>query len=300
MNYLKNVQVGIDYIESNLDFDISLAEVAKEAALSQWHFQRIFKALTNETLKTYIRSRRLSNSLDKLLTTKLRIIDIAVLAGYESQESFTRAFKALFNLTPNEYRKLGDKSLFLKKLEFDAEYLKHINLNISLKPEVYCQNAMRLVGLKTCFFSVDSEKNNIGEKLPALWSTFLERINEISNVVAGSPCYGVVRQVKDNTDLLEYYAAIEVETIEVEGIEVEGIEVIPKDMVSIVIPLSTYARFTHKGNAKDIDSTVNYIYSSWLLKSSKTHTSGPDLEVYGDEYDSVSENSVMYYSIPIK
>lgn len=290
MNYLKNVQIGIDYIESNLDVDISLAEVAKEAALSQWHFQRIFKALTNETLKTYIRSRRLSNSLDKLLTTKLRIIDIAVLAGYESQESFTRAFKTSFNLTPNEYRKLGDKSLFLKKLEFDGEYLKHINFNISLKPEIYCQKRMKLVGLKTCFFSVDSEKNNIGEKLPVLWSAFLERINEIDSVVTGSPCYGVVRQVKDNTDLLEYYAAIEVETI----------EVIPKDMVSIVIPLSNYAKFTHKGNAKDIDSTVNYIYSSWLLKSNKIHTSGPDLEVYGYEYEPVSERSVMYYAIPIK
>ena len=290
MNYLKNVQIGIDYIESNLDFDISLAQVAKEAALSQWHFQRIFKALTNETLKTYIRSRRLSNSLEKLLATNVRIIEIAVSAGFESQESFTRAFKASFNLTPNEYRRLGDKSLFLKKLEFDSEYLKHINNNISLKPEIYSQKIMRLVGLKTCFFSIDSEKNNIGEKLPVLWDAFLERMNEIDNVVPESPCYGVVRQVKDNTDLLEYYAAI----------AVERTEVIPKDMVSIAIPLSNYAKFTHKGSAKNIDSTVNYIYSSWLLKSSKTHTSGPDLEVYDHDYDPVSESSVMYYAIPIK
>jgi len=290
VNYLKNVQIGIDYIESNLDFDISLAQVAKEAALSQWHFQRIFKALTNETLKTYIRSRRLSNSLEKLLATNVRIIEIAVSAGFESQESFTRAFKASFNLTPNEYRRLGDKSLFLKKLEFDSEYLKHINNNISLKPEIYSQKIMRLVGLKTCFFSIDSEKNNIGEKLPVLWDAFLERMNEIDNVVPESPCYGVVRQVKDNTDLLEYYAAI----------AVERTEVIPKDMVSIAIPLSNYAKFTHKGSAKNIDSTVNYIYSSWLLKSSKTHTSGPDLEVYDHDYDPVSESSVMYYAIPIK
>ncbi|VAW91178.1 hypothetical protein MNBD_GAMMA22-2661 [hydrothermal vent metagenome] len=103
--------------------------MAKQAGLSQWYFQRIFKLLTNETLKTYIRSRRFANSLDKLLTTKYRIIDIAVSAGYESQESFTRAFKASFNMTPNEYRKLGDKSLFLKKIEFNAAYLnliKHI------------------------------------------------------------------------------------------------------------------------------------------------------------------------------
>lgn len=289
MNYLKNVQIGINYIESNLDFDMSLAQVAKEAGLSQWHFQRIFKALTNETLKTYIRSRRLSNSLEKLITTDMRIIDIAITAGYDSQESFTRAFKASFNLTPNEYRKLGDKNLFLKKLEFNTEYLKHINLNVSLEPEIYTQKTMTLVGLKTYFYSIDSEKNNIGEKLPVLWETFLERMDEINNVVTGSPCYGVVQQANNNSDLLEYHAAI----------EVEGIDVIPKDMVTTVIPLSTYAKFTHKGLANNIDNTVNYIYSSWLLQSGENHTLGPDLEVYGQEYDSISQHSVMYYAIPI-
>jgi len=289
VNYLKNVQIGINYIEANLDFDMTLSQIAKEAGLSQWHFQRIFKALTNETLKTYIRSRRLANSLDKLLTTDLRIIDIALPSGYESQESFTRAFKATFNLTPKEYRKLGDKNLFLKKLEFDSEYLKHINQNISLKPEIYTQRLMKLVGLKTCFYSIDSEKNNIGEKLPALWADFLARMTEIEDVVAGT-CYGVVRQIKDDTDQLEYYAVI----------EVNEIQRLPKNMESIEIPLSTYAKFTHRGEVKYIDNTVNYIYSSWLLNSGKSHTSGADLEVYDHEYDPVSENSVMYYAIPIE
>lgn len=289
MNYLKSVQIGINYIEANLDFDITSSQIAKEAGLSQWHFQRIFKALTNETLKTYIRSRRLANSLDKLLTTDLRIIDIAVSSGYESQESFTRAFKAAFNMTPNEYRKLGDRNLFLKKLEFDSEYLKHINQKISLNPEIYIQRPMRFVGLKTCFYSIDSEKNNIGEKLPALWAAFLERMNEIENVDAGT-CYGVVRQIKADTDQLEYYAAV----------EVNKIKLLPKNMVSIDIPLSNYAKFTHRGEVKYVDNTVNYIYSSWLLKSGKSHTSGIDLEVYDHQYDPVSENSVMYYAIPIE
>lgn len=289
MNYLKNVQKGIDYIEANLDFDIILSQVANEAGLSQWHFQRIFKALTNETLKTYIRSRRLANSLDKLLSTNLRIIDIAVSAGYESQESFTRAFKTSFDLTPNEYRKLGDKSLFLKKIEFDAVYLKHINQNISLEPEVYTQKPLKLVGLKTCFYSIDSEKNNIGEKIPALWYSFLQRMNEIEHMVSGT-CYGVIRQIKENTDQLEYYAVV----------EVTRITLLPDKMQCIDVPLSSYAKFTHKGEAKQIDNTVNYIYSTWLLKSGKRHTSGADLEIYNYEYDPVSENSVMYYAIPIE
>lgn len=71
-------------------------------------------------------------------------------------------------------------------------------------------------------------------------------------------------------------------------------------MVAVDISLSNYAKFTHKGEVKQIDNTVNYIYSTWLLKSGKRHTSGYDLEVYGSEYDPVSESSVMYYAIPIE
>jgi len=93
MNTLMQVQKGIDFIEANLDYDLSLQQIALETGISQWHFQRIFKALTNETLKTYIRSRRLANALEKLLTTDQKIIEIAITAGFESQESFTRAFK---------------------------------------------------------------------------------------------------------------------------------------------------------------------------------------------------------------
>jgi AraC-like DNA-binding protein len=54
--------------------------------------------------------------LDALLGTKTRILEIALAAGYESQEAFTRAFKSNFGLTPNEYRRLGDKSRFLRKV----------------------------------------------------------------------------------------------------------------------------------------------------------------------------------------
>ncbi len=288
MNYLEQVQKGIDYIEANLDFDLTLNQVAKEAGISQWHFQRIFKALTNETLKTYIRSRRLANSLEKLLVPQNKIIEIALCAGFESQASFTRAFKKAYGLTPNEYRKLGDKSLFLKKVQFDSEYLEHINQNVSLTPEIYTQKKMQLVGLKTNFYSVDSEKNNIGKKLPPLWDAFISRIDEVKNVVPGA-CYGIIQQTKAKTDLLEYYAAI----------EVTKVGTLPKDMVSVEIPSSTYAKFTHQGEVKNIDKTVNYIYSSWLIQSGKRHTYSADLEIYGADYDP-SPNGKIHYAIPIE
>ena len=191
--YLERIQQGVDYIEARLDEEIPLEEVAKAAGISQWHFQRMFKALTGETLKVYIRSRRLAGSLERLLTSKLRILDIALLAGFESQEAFARAFKQAFGLTPQQYRNVGDKSLFLKKVSFDADYLRHINQNLSLTPELYSQPPLLLIGKRTLFYSVDSEKNNIGEELGPLWEAFLPHLPEIEHRVSGS-CYGVVRQ----------------------------------------------------------------------------------------------------------
>ena len=289
MDYLRRVQTAIDYIEANLDCDIDIASVARQAGLSRWHFQRIFKALANETVKTYIRSRRLANSLDKLLTGDQKILDIALAAGYESQESFTLAFKKAFDMTPGEYRKIGDKSLYLKKIQFDADYLRHINQNVSIEPEIYEQPAMRLVGLRTPFYSVDSEKNNIAEKLPPLWDAFLERLDEIEYLVP-KVGYGVIRQNRTESEQLEYIAAA----------QVSRQTRLPDDMVSLEIPSSTYARFVHRGPVKDLNNTVNYIYSSWLLQSGRRHTCAADIEIYGADYHPTSERSVIHYAIPIK
>ena len=83
--YAAQMQRGIDFIEEHLDEDIELAEVARRAGISRWHFHRIFKALTHETLKTYIRGRRLAHALRKLLETDERIIEIALAATAAAQ-----------------------------------------------------------------------------------------------------------------------------------------------------------------------------------------------------------------------
>ena len=285
--YLERIQRGVDYVESRLGEDVELSSVARAAGISQWHFQRIFKALTGETLKAYLRSRRLAGSLDRLLTTKLRILDIALIAGFESQEAFARAFKKAFGITPQQYRVAANRGLFLKKPQFDLEYLRHIHENVSLTPELYLQRRMTLVGMRTLFFSVDSDKNNIGDRLPPLWQAFLPRLGEIEHTVAGR-CYGVVRQEGPDSERLEYHAAI----------EVTQVDALPKGMVSVEIPEATYAKFAHRGMAEKIDHTVSYAYSTWLAQSGQRHTYGADLEIYGDEYHPTSRDSVLYYAIP--
>lgn len=286
--YLERIQRGVDFVETRLDEHVALSDVAKAAGISQWHFQRIFKALTGETLKTYIRSRRLAGSLERLLTTDLRVLDIALMAGFESQEAFARAFKQAFGLTPQEYRGIRDKSLFLKKPRFDEQYLQQLARNDALSPELYEQPPLLLVGLRTLFFSVDSEKNNIGELLPPLWGAFLERLAEIPNKVPGV-CYGVVRQERSDSERLEYHAAI----------EVTSLGALPEGLVAVEVPAGRYARFEHRGPASRIDHTVSYAYASWLAQSDYRHTYAPDLEIYGERYHPTSDASVMHYAIPI-
>lgn len=288
MLYLRKIQEGIDFIEAHLESDIELSEVARAAGMSQWHFQRIFKALTNETLKTYIRSRRFSRALEQLTNTRLPVLDIALTAGYETQESFTRAFRDCFRLTPSQYRKMGNRSLFVRKVRLDESYLTHLRRNVSLAPDIQQQPAMQLVGLPTDYYGIDSEKNNLGQKLPPLWAKFLPRLEEIADTVPGV-CYGVVVPAGPHTEALRYLA----------GIEVRSLGALPPGMVAMEIPASTYARFTHRGPAQNVDATVNYIYSNWLLSADLPHTQGPDLEIYGAQYHPTSDDSVMHYAIPI-
>jgi len=289
VNYLRQVQIGIDYIESMLDSDITADDIARQAGVSQWHFQRIFKALTNETLQAYVRSRRLSNSLDMLLKSDLRIVDIALSAGYENQESYTRAFRQSFDITPSAYRRIGRRAAFLKKIEIDKDYIRHIQSNVNLEPIIKKYPERVLVGLRTQFYSVDSEKNNIAQQLPQLWDRFLKRLSEVSNTIDGT-CYGAVYRVAAENEQLNYLASIEVSK------DVS----IPEEMEQIRLPEASYAQFKHYGEATDLNNTVNYIYGNWLLNSGYKHTYGPDLEFYGAHYLPASSDSIVEYAIPIE
>ncbi|MGH1342121.1 MAG: AraC family transcriptional regulator [Nannocystales bacterium] len=286
--YLQQIQRGVDFIEARLDENIELRQVSKAAGISHAHFQRIFKALTGETLKTYVRSRRMANALDLLLTTDRRILDIALAAGFESQEAFARAFKKAFRMTPTEYRALGHGNLFLKKVRFDEAYLQHVSQAVSREPTLVSRAATAVIGMRTVFYGVGSEKNNLGETLPQLWDAFMARHDEVQNRVP-FPYYGIVRPDLEDPDRLEYFAAA----------GVEGDTAVPTDMQSLEVPGGRYAVFEHRGYAKTIDKTVDYIYATWLARSGHRHTWGPDLELYGPQWSAEGPDSVMHYAIPI-
>ena len=292
MNPLRQIQRGIDFIEAHLDEDFETSDVARHAAASHWHFQRTFKALTNETLKGYVRARRLAKALVSLDERRSPILEIALASGFGSQAAFTRAFRRAFDMTPGAYRTLGKRTQFVRKLRIDDDYLRHLRGGVSLTPTIVKRPAMTLVGLRTHFHGVESDKSNMGDRLPPLWNAFLARLDDVAASQPGvraDVLYGIVIPTPGR-EQLDYLA----------GARVPASARVPRGMVAVTIPAETYAEFVHRGLPKDLNQTVNYIYANWLLSSGLTHTYGPDLEIYGEDYVPDSPDSVIRYAIPVR
>ena len=101
-NLLENV---LSDIEKGVKEGINLNTLAEKYALSERHLRRLFKFAFKQTLAGYIRSRKLAASLDDLLKTNFTLFDIALDYGFEYEQSYRRAFKHEFGMTPGKYRR---------------------------------------------------------------------------------------------------------------------------------------------------------------------------------------------------
>ncbi len=112
MNWIQGIQRAIDYVEANITENIDFEEVAKQAYSSSFHFQRVFSILCGFPLGDYIRMRRLSLAGEELSKGKEKIIDMAMKYGYDTPESFSRAFTRFHGITPSEAKHGGNVKIF--------------------------------------------------------------------------------------------------------------------------------------------------------------------------------------------
>src|SRR5690554_593038 len=98
---IEGIQNAIEYIEENLIGELKIEEIAEKAYVSAFHFQRIFSILCGFTVGEYIRNRRLSMAAQELSKADARIVDVAIKYGYDSPDSFTRAFTKFHGIPPS-------------------------------------------------------------------------------------------------------------------------------------------------------------------------------------------------------
>ena len=158
-DYVQRINKVVAYINNHLDETLDLKTLANEAALSDFHFHRIFKALKGEAIGGYITRLRLEATARLLRYTALTIEEIAFNIGYETTASLSKAFKKQYGISPTEYR--TNKDTYIMKKEI-------INPDLALKaPKIVTLEPKNLiyVALTGAYGSLD-----YGKAYEQLWA----------------------------------------------------------------------------------------------------------------------------------
>ncbi len=130
-------------IQQNLDRELPLEELARESYFSEYHFHRIFRAVVGEPLKEYIRRLRLERAASHLKYTSNSITHIALDAGYQTHEAFTRAFKSAFGCSPSDFRS-GNSATTHYQSDSDKKELHSDEGDYPMKVEIKNIDKMRV------------------------------------------------------------------------------------------------------------------------------------------------------------
>jgi AraC-like DNA-binding protein/DNA gyrase inhibitor GyrI len=136
MNAYERMQRVIEEIESRIENGQNLDGVCNVSGFSQTHCYRLFHALCGRSIAEYARQRQLSRAVSLLTGTNLPIIEIAQVCGYESQEAFTRAFRAELGSTPGKVRSGAQKVQTHEKLDLFEKYFDRISNTIYTDPKI--------------------------------------------------------------------------------------------------------------------------------------------------------------------
>lgn len=104
MHAWEAIQKTLNHIEEHIGEEIPIEELAEIAALSLFYYQRLFTRLVKRPVREYVKLRRLARACGALRDKEIRIIEVAMAYGFGSHETFTRAFKDTYGITPTQYR----------------------------------------------------------------------------------------------------------------------------------------------------------------------------------------------------
>lgn len=252
----------LTWLESHLDQPLSLDNVATKAGYSKWHLQRMFKEVTGHAIGAYIRARRLSKAAVALRLTSRPILDIALQYRFDSQQTFTRAFKKQFNQTPAYYRRSSDWNSFglrppIRLDDFNVPEATYVTL-----PETV------LIGQTqnyTCTLEQISSYRD--EMRHHFWNQFLTERDKVPPVLYGLHQARPSVEKDDEQEIL-YTTAV------------------PSDQLSqpmqstqtVLLEGGEYVQFTYEGPRKNLQDFILLLYGTCMPTLQLTRRQGQDIE----------------------
>jgi AraC family transcriptional regulator len=272
----------IDYIENNIKSPIVLDDITEHVNLSKYYLHRLFRALTGFSLMAYVRARKLSLSLKELLYTDYSIIDIAYEYGFEYEQSYIRAFKSFFNMTPNYVRKYKPTLSYVEQI--DLSHLTQLNSGVVFSPSFIMKPEFYLAGMKRAISYEENNRHFTANKTMVDFA--YNHVSRINNVVNYDVFYGLVLY-SDQPSVFHYYMP---------SVEVEKDTVVEEPFTYRAVPTGEYAVFKYIGLHRPEDLTIvelNEIYDyslHWIANHERYeleagyHFERVDLSVCSQDY----------------
>lgn len=265
MEWLDMMNKALDYLEEHLEESLDIEEAAKVTFSSSFHFQRMFNMLTGVTVAEYVRKRRLTLAAQELASSNIKVLDAALKYGYDSPESFSKAFRRVHGISPSAAREPGVSLKAFPRLSF------HISLkgDKDMDYRIIVKDAFKVYGKGVKVTTKDGENK---ELIPQFWKEchtdgFCKRL---CNYKGGDYMLGIcMNDYKD--EQFTYLIARE---------KTEDIS-LPKEMDEWLIPAATWAVFESIGpNPEAIQKVWERIYSEWFPATGYEQAEAPQLEVY--------------------
>jgi AraC family transcriptional regulator len=274
MNWMKRLNQALKYVEQNLTGRLDVQDIASIANTSPFHFQKMFHILADITLAEYIRNRRLTLAA-KEIVNGAGILDTALKYGYETQASFTRAFKRLHSFSPGMAR---DKGAMIKAYPPLAFHLT-IQGEGPMEYEIREVGEFTIAGISRTFSAKDGSNY---KDIPKYWDEMgamgeIEKLHKkvdargmFKGALLGA-CLGFSNEMEE----FSYLIGIEPE----EDVDLEGLK-------QIDIPALTWAVFKGVRSSPDAGHKIwKAIYGEWFPATDYIHDEGPELEISFDEKD---------------
>lgn len=269
MDWITGISKAIDYIEEHIAEPTDYARAAKEACSSPFNFQRVFALLCGYTLGDYVRMRRLTLAGEELLSTDAKVIDVALKYGYDSPESFSRAFTRFHGVSPSAVRKgaaIRSFSRICVKLILTGGSIMEYRIEKKQAAKIICRRRE--------FTKPGDDYTN--REIPEFWNECGRdgSIQKLCGYIKDSARFKGLLGVCFSTEMTDSGFTYGI------GAEYDG-ESDPQDFEIVEISAYTYAVFTVRGKMPDaFRETYRKICTEFFPQSGYEYGNGVEIEVY--------------------
>ena len=293
MDWLMAIRTSIDFIEENIKENISLSDAANAAHVSPYLFGKGFRIVTGYSVSEYIRNRRLYLAALALRGTEKSILDIALDLGYETPESFSKAFTRFHGNTPSAVRAGADFRVFLP-LSIQVTIQGGTQMDYKITKFF----GMKLIGFPK-EFSVEASQGEI----PKFWDDICEKY--AANVYAGNPPANPQEKALMDNCIGEYAVCIDTPGNDTFRYMIAGKYTggdVPEGMELFEFPMGDWAIFECVGPMPDaIQDMSNRIFKQWLPGNGEYELSGnATIEWYDCTTDKDDPNYRSAIWLPVK